>query len=85
MEHRGPLTAEQQNLLGDCLFGCDACTAACPPPASGQRLAVDLEWLLLAPAGELRRRIAGTALALSTDAESRATVSIRDEVSDRRP
>jgi len=63
IEAKGPLSTEQQQLLGDVLFGCDACTACCPPAATvrpGQR--IDLEWLLKTSAAELRRRIADTAL-----------------------
>lgn len=64
MEQRGALDAEQQALLGECLFGCDGCTAPCPPGgAESATVLVDPAWVLRAPAGELRRRIAGTALA----------------------
>jgi epoxyqueuosine reductase len=64
MECRGPLDAEGQRLLGDCLFGCDGCTAPCPPAvADSARVSVDPDWILRAPAAELARRIAGTALA----------------------
>ena len=30
MEYRGELTPVQKELLGDALFGCDACTSCCP-------------------------------------------------------
>jgi epoxyqueuosine reductase len=63
MEYRGALDAQQQVWLGDSLFGCDACSSACPPMLEipGQR--VDLEWLLTIPAADLRRRLHGTPLA----------------------
>ncbi len=64
MECRGVLTAAQQAMLGDCLFGCDGCTSACPAVAGeGATIAVDVAWLASAPAAEIRRRIDGTALA----------------------
>ncbi|MFA4945792.1 MAG: QueG-associated DUF1730 domain-containing protein [Lentisphaeria bacterium] len=63
MERRGPLGGEEQRWLGDALFGCDGCTAGCPPAlAPEERLAVDPAWLLETPPAELRRRLAGTAL-----------------------
>lgn len=63
MEYRGVLDACQQGWLGDALFGCDACTAICPPALATPGQAVDLQWLLSVPAGDLRRRLHGTALA----------------------
>jgi len=63
IETKGSLSLAQQRLLGDALFGCDACTACCPPIDSvrpGQ--SVDLEWLLKTSSAEVRRRIVGTAL-----------------------
>jgi epoxyqueuosine reductase len=62
IEYRGVLNAEQQQLLGHSLFGCDICTATCPPEEEGEGQRVDLEWLLTVPAADIRRRIAGTAL-----------------------
>ncbi len=62
MEHRGALSRPQQKQLGPCLFGCDACTACCPPADTAPAIRVDLTWLLQASAGEVRRRMAGTAL-----------------------
>ena len=63
MEYRGALDAQQQVWLGDSLFGCDACTSACPPALESPGQRVDLEWLLTIPSADLRRRLHGTALA----------------------
>jgi len=62
MEYRHAFLPGEQRMLGDCLFGCDACTSACPPVVVEPSVPVDLEWLLTVPAGEVRRRIRGTAL-----------------------
>lgn len=62
MEYRGPLDRGQAARLGDALFGCDACTASCPPATPEPwGIPVDLEWLVRASAGEIRHAIAGTA------------------------
>lgn len=63
IEHRGAFTYEQCRLVGDALFGCDICTAACPPQQDIEGFPVDLDWLLRASAGEVGRAIAGSALA----------------------
>jgi epoxyqueuosine reductase QueG len=63
MEYRGEFSTDQKRLLGNSLFGCDFCTAACPPANDTATQKVDLEWLLAASNGELKRRLAGTALA----------------------
>lgn len=63
IEHRDAFTYEQCLLVGDALFGCDICTAACPPQQDIEGFPVDLDWLLRASAGEVRRAIAGSALA----------------------
>lgn len=64
MECRRALTHEQATRLGTCVFGCDACTACCPPAlAASHGTPVDLTWLVTAPTAEVRRALAGTALA----------------------
>ncbi len=62
MEYRGPLSAQQQTWLGNALFGCDICTAACPPKTHGPTYGVDLDWLLRASRGEVRKCLAHSAL-----------------------
>ncbi|MFO7820952.1 MAG: 4Fe-4S double cluster binding domain-containing protein [Lentisphaeria bacterium] len=63
IEHRDAFNQHQAQLIGDILFGCDVCTAACPPAQSPRGVPVDLDWLLRATAGEVKRSIQGTALA----------------------
>ena len=60
MEKRGLLTDEAMHLLGSNIFGCSVCTAACPEGSLPEDFPLDLEWLLLAPSGEVRRTISGT-------------------------
>lgn len=64
IEKRGTLSPEEGESIGSWLFGCDDCTMVCPPQAEvDMRIPVDLEWLLKAPASEIRRTIKGTATA----------------------
>ncbi len=64
IEKRNMLSLEEGAVVGDWIFGCDCCTAVCPPELkSDRRIAVDLEWLLMSPAGEIRRTIKGNATA----------------------
>jgi epoxyqueuosine reductase len=63
MEYKGEFSPEQTGLLGDCLFGCDGCTAQCPPDTPpGSQIAVDLEQLLAAPDAAIAEWIHGSAL-----------------------
>ncbi len=66
MEFRGEFSADQRRLLGDALFGCDACTACCPcaatPPGAVSGIPAGLDWILAASSGEIGRRIRGTAM-----------------------
>jgi epoxyqueuosine reductase len=63
LEFKGAFSVEQAALLGDCLFGCDGCTAPCPPaPPACDRISVDLDWLLKADDAEIANRIRGSAL-----------------------
>lgn len=59
-EKRGLLTEAEMRLLGGNIFGCSACTAACPDSRLPEDFPLDLEWLLLAPSAEVRRTITGT-------------------------
>jgi epoxyqueuosine reductase len=62
IEKKAPLSAAEAATMGDWLFGCDCCTAVCPPaPAADRRIPVDLDWLLRAPAAEVRRTLKGNA------------------------
>ena len=64
IEKRGTLSFEEAESVGNWLFGCDDCTMVCPPRAEvDTRIPVDLEWLLKAPASEIRRTIKGNATA----------------------
>ena len=63
LEHKGEFSPAQAKLVGDCLFGCDGCTAPCPPaPATLDRIAVDLDWLVAADAADIAERVRGSAL-----------------------
>lgn len=62
IERRGELSEIESAMLGNWIFGCDLCSACCPQGAPPPAAAVDLEWLLLSPAGELREAIAGTVM-----------------------
>ncbi|MCD6582372.1 MAG: DUF1730 domain-containing protein [Desulfuromusa sp.] len=64
IEKRGTLSREEGESIGNWLFGCDDCTMVCPPQVEADmRIPVDLEWLLKAPASEIRRTIKGNAVA----------------------
>lgn len=64
IEKKAILTAAEAATIGDWLFGCDCCTAVCPPePAADRRIPVDLDWLLRSPAAEIRRTLKGNATA----------------------
>jgi epoxyqueuosine reductase len=64
IEKNGPLTPAEAESVGDWLFGCDCCTAVCPPVSDRDlRIPIDLDWLLKAPASEVRRTIRGNASA----------------------
>ena len=76
IEHRGPIPRDLRPLLGDRIFGCDDCLAACPwneraragqemrlAARPGQALPDLLEWLdLLADEAAFKGRFAGTPL-----------------------
>jgi epoxyqueuosine reductase len=86
MEKRGPLVRTEGELIGDWLFGCDDCTMVCPPPPPlDMRIAVDLEWLLKAPASEIRRTIKGNATAYAgvTQLRKNAVVVLKNTGSSR--
>lgn len=61
-EHRGPLTWDEQVLLGPTLFGCGKCTSACPKTDYAHPLAIDAEDFLRLPSAAVTRIIKGTAL-----------------------
>ena len=62
-EKRGPLSPEEETLLGNALFGCPFCTNACPDtPPGPEPLAVDPDAVCSLANAELKRMIAGTAL-----------------------
>ena len=64
IEKRGTLSRDEGQSVGNWLFGCDDCTMVCPPQVEADmRIQVDLEWLLKAPASEIRRTIKGNATA----------------------
>ena len=64
IEKNGILSCEEGESIGNWLFGCDDCTMVCPPQIEvDMRIPVDLEWLLKAPASEIRRTIKGNATA----------------------
>jgi epoxyqueuosine reductase len=64
IEKSGTLSHEEGESIGNWLFGCDDCTMVCPPRVeTDTRIPVDLEWLLKAPASEIRRTIKGNATA----------------------
>ena len=66
IEKRGILSPDEVKSVGNWLFGCDDCTMVCPPSsAADMRIPVDLEWLLKAPAAEIRRTIKGNATAFA--------------------
>jgi epoxyqueuosine reductase len=59
MEKRGLLTEKEMCLLGNNIFGCSACTSACPDSNLPEDFPLDLEWLLLASSAEVRRALTG--------------------------
>ena len=61
-EHRGPLTWEEQILLGPTLFGCGKCTSSCPKTDYVEPLSIDAEDFLRLPSATVTRLIKGTAL-----------------------
>jgi len=64
IEKRGILSRDEGQSVGNWLFGCDDCTMVCPPQVeTDMRISIDLEWLLKAPASEIRRTIKGNATA----------------------
>jgi epoxyqueuosine reductase len=64
IEKRSVLTREEGEMIGDWLFGCDACTVVCPPRDKvDTRIPIDLEWLLKTPAAQIRRTIKDNAVA----------------------
>ena len=63
IEKPGLLTHAEGESIGAWLFGCDNCTAVCPPAVADLRIPVDLEWLLTASSGDIARIIKGTAMA----------------------
>ncbi len=63
IEKRSVLNLKEALMIGDWIFGCDQCTAVCPPKDKiDTRIPVDLEWLLKSSAGEIRRTIKGNAV-----------------------
>lgn len=62
MEAKGELNDGQRRNLGEWLFGCDLCTAACPASQLPEAVKVDLAWLLAAPAAVVRKAIKNTPL-----------------------
>ena len=63
IEKPGLLRPDEETAMGDWLFGCDGCTAICPPAAADLRVPVDLEWLLTSTAGTVRRALRDNAAA----------------------
>ncbi|MCK4503205.1 MAG: epoxyqueuosine reductase [Desulfuromonadales bacterium] len=64
IEKKELLSRHEAETIGDWLYGCDYCTTVCPPADTvATRIPVDLEWLLKAPAGQVRRVIQGNATA----------------------
>ena len=62
MEKRGALNKNEREILGDWIFGCDDCSSCCPGSKLPPPFYADLEWLLLAPSSEVKRKIVGTSL-----------------------
>lgn len=63
IEKKDILSQQEGQSIGDWLFGCDCCTSVCPElPVEDLRMPVDLQWLLEAPAGEIRRVIKNSAV-----------------------
>lgn len=46
MEKKGELRTEERKMLGESIFGCDICTAACPNSTKSSPLKMDRKWLL---------------------------------------
>ena len=86
IEKRGILSLEEENLVGSWLFGCDDCTTVCPPQTEvDMRIPIDLEWLLKAPASEIRRTIKGTAAAYAgmTQLRKNAVIVLKNMKTER--
>ena len=62
MEKRGILSEDESKLIGDKVFGCDDCITQCPGTNLPRAAWMDLNHLLEAPSGEIRRAITGTPL-----------------------
>ncbi len=81
IEKRSSLSRDEGESIGNWLFGCDDCTMVCPPrTVADMRIPVDLEWLLKAPASEIRRTIKGNATAYAgvTQLRKNAVVVLRN-------
>ncbi len=63
-EKKGPLTWQEQQLLGGTLAGCSLCSGCCPGTTAlpGQDYDIDAEALCRTPAARLEQQIKGTAL-----------------------
>jgi len=62
MEKRGILSLNERKILGEWIFGCDDCSSCCPGSKLPKPFDADLKWLLTVDAGEIKRRIKGTAI-----------------------
>ncbi|MBN1865289.1 MAG: epoxyqueuosine reductase [Victivallales bacterium] len=62
MEKRGPLSHNETSILGSWVFGCDECTSCCHPGSMPEKIPVDLEWILMRPAAEVRECIKDTVI-----------------------
>ena len=85
IEKKTPLTPAEATTVGDWLFGCDCCTAVCPPVAADRRIPVDLDWLLRSSAAEIRRTLKGNATAYAGVSRLRrnAVVVLNNQKTDR--
>ncbi len=62
MEKRGPLKPGEISRLGTWVFGCDECTHCCPVGHKTEKVPVDLEWILVQPATNVRQSIKNTVI-----------------------